>query len=58
MANNSKKSDSASSAPRFIPDADLLPRDDSGGPDFKSKNKSGQFGDGGKLIAGKSGVGG
>lgn len=44
--------DAASTKPTFIPDDELLGRDDSGGPDFDPYNQ--QFGDGGFVTGGKA----
>lgn len=42
-----QNTDAAGIKPRFIPDAELLPRDDSGGPDWQPYTQ--QFGDGGYV---------
>ena len=44
--------DAAYIAPRFIPDYELLGRDDSGGPEFNSYTA--QFGDGGYVTGDKA----
>lgn len=48
--------DAAEIAPKFVPADALLPRDDSGGIDFEntSKNRTAEFGDGGKVTGAKS----
>lgn len=43
--------DAASIKPKFVPDDELLPRDDSGGPDFTKYTA--QFGDGGEVTGSK-----
>lgn len=45
-------SDAAYITPRFIPDYELLGRDDSGGPEFNPYNA--QFGDGGFVTGAKA----
>ena len=49
MAGNtySGQSDAAVMKPRLVQGKDVMPRDNSGGPDFKKM--SGDFGDGGKV---------
>lgn len=42
--------DAATMKPKFIPDDDLLPRDNSGGIDYEPH--TGQFGDGGYVQGG------
>ena len=44
--------DAAEIAPKFIPDFELLPRDDSGGPDWTPYTA--KFGDGGRVTGAKS----
>ena len=44
--------DAATMKPKFIPDDELLPRDDSGGPNFESYTA--MFGDGGRVTGAKS----
>ena len=44
--------DAAEIRPKFIPDFELLPRDDSGGPGFEPYTA--QFGDGGRVTGAKS----
>ena len=43
--------DAAYIQPKFVPKDELLPRDNSGGPDFKPKTA--EFGDGGKVTGSK-----
>lgn len=38
--------------PKFVPDEELLPRDDSGGPGFEAH--TGEFGDGGRVTGAKA----
>lgn len=45
-------SDAASIQPKLIPDFELLPRDDSGGPDYQPRNAT--FGDGGVVVGAKA----
>jgi hypothetical protein len=45
-------SDAAYIKPKLIDDADLLPRDDGGGPGFE--NYTQEFGDGGKVTGPKA----
>ena len=56
MAKNSTPwasgSDAAYIRPKFVPDYELLPRDDSGGPGFESYTA--EFGDGGRVTGAKS----
>ncbi len=42
--------DAAEITPKFVPDADLLPRDNSGGPGYKTHTA--QFDDGGYVAGG------
>lgn len=44
--------DAASMKPKFIPDANLLARDDSGGMEYEPHNA--QWGDGGNVTGAKS----
>ena len=44
--------DAASMKPRLIPDFELLPRDDSGGPEFQPYTM--EFGDGGYVTGAKA----
>lgn len=44
--------DAAEIRPKFIPNDELLPRDDSGGPGFEPYTA--QFGDGGRVTGAKS----
>ena len=44
--------DAAYIKPKLIPDYELLPRDDSGGPDWDAYNA--QFGDGGYVVGDKA----
>jgi hypothetical protein len=43
--------DAAEMKPRLIPDEELLPRDDSGGPNFQPYTQA--FGDGGRVTGAK-----
>lgn len=43
--------DAADMEPKFVPDGNLLPRDNSGGPDYEPYTE--QFGDGG-MVKGES----
>ena len=45
-------SDAAYIKPKLIPDYELLPRDDSGGPEFEPYTQ--EFGDGGKVTGAKA----
>ena len=40
--------------PKFVPKKELMPRDNSGGSDMPSLNKSDDFGDGGKVTGPKA----
>jgi hypothetical protein len=44
--------DAAEITPKLVPDDELLPRDDSGGPDWEPYNM--QFGDGGRVTGAKT----
>lgn len=44
--------DAADMKPKFIPDYELLPRDDSGGPGFDPYTA--EFGDGGRVTGAKA----
>jgi hypothetical protein len=44
--------DAADMKPKFIPNDELLPRDDSGGPGFEAYTA--EFGDGGRVTGAKS----
>jgi len=44
--------DAAEISPKFIPDDELMPRDNSGGPGFTPH--SGKFGEGGRVTGPKS----
>jgi hypothetical protein len=44
--------DAAYIKPKFVPDYELLPRDDSGGPDYQPYNM--EFGDGGFVTGSKA----
>lgn len=44
--------DAAEISPKFIPDDELLPRDDSGGPGFEPYTA--KFGDGGRVTGPKA----
>lgn len=44
--------DAAYIKPKFIPDDELLPRDDSGGPDWEPRTA--MFGDGGDVTGAKA----
>ena len=48
--------DAATIRPKFVPNSRLLPRDDSGGPDWNPPTlaHSGDFGDGGRVTGSKS----
>lgn len=46
--------DAAEIKPKFVPTDELMGRDNSGGIDMPSLNKSAQFGDGGKVTGPKS----
>lgn len=48
----SGQSDAATMKPRMLPDDELMPRDNSGGPGFKKM--TGEFGSGGKVQGPKS----
>lgn len=48
--------DAVNMKPRFIPDDKLLPRDDSGGRDFRDK-RTAEWGDGGRVTGSKSHLG-
>lgn len=52
MAREPAGRDAAEMRPRFIPDFELLPRDDSGGPDWDPRTA--EFGDGGKVTGEKA----
>lgn len=52
MADKITGNDAAYIKPKLIPDFELLPRDDSGGPEFNPYNA--QFGDGGFVQGAKA----
>lgn len=52
MKNSVSGKDAASIDPKFVPTEELLPRDNSGGFDFKPRTAD--FGDGGKVTGPKS----
>lgn len=52
MAKYNGGSDAATMKPRFIPDYELLGRDDSGGPDWQPRTAV--FGDGGDVTGAKA----
>lgn len=58
MAKNERvymSKDAAGIAPKFVPNQNLMARDDSGGPDYDPH--TGQFGDGGFVIGEKPHLG-